>query len=1018
MPSQHDELDTNTDVWKKALNGSSNTRTTIPTSYSAYAAQGISQSISYQTLAAAYKSWVYIAVNKIANTVASLPLQLYAYKRGEKWLSGKMIKGNICNMQTKQDRSLYLKAQGIERVAIDTHPFHDLLLKPNPIDTRFTLWYTTMMKLELSGSIGWYLPKNSLGQPAEILVLPLTQTAQLRPIPDPVKIVSGFIYQDGNLKQIFEMDEIAWIRYPSPRSPYEGMSALKAQTYPYDIDDFIAKYQYYMFKNNATPGFALSTDQKLRKAQVDDLISQITSQWGGVTKAGKPMVLHSGLKEAGRTGQNSKDLEMGGVSQEAQDKMLAAYGVSAGKVGLVKDVNRANMEALDKTFNSETLKPRLMIVEEIIERDILPMYDDRLTLDFVLPGNEDKELMVAERKINLDSGYHSINEERELRGEEPAEWGEFPWFTINRVQTNEGTTPSEGSTKAGGLWTPKYWTQQRKSIYSKAFEQRIDINSKPFLAMMRKVFKRQLKDILSQLETEGKRFKDQTAGWSLGKVKQHLSQKTYTINSIALDFDEEVKLLIDKMLPLYQAAVEQAGQHRMESLTQIKAAEFTFEFSVDDPAVDSWIETHALDSAEEITTTTINQVKSVLRDGLGEGSTLTQIAQTLREKFKGWDTGRANNIAWTETHAADNFGDLESVKQSGLSDKLKKTWIPSGDEHVRDTHAAAGVAYAEGIPIEQDFDVGSDSMQAPGLGTEAKENINCVLPGTMVSGRITGALKAPYSGKAVEIETRSGYRLSVTVNHPIMTDHGFISADRLNKGDYVVSQREDIDGCSSWRNKDSQQAVSRVEDIFDSLKSKGTSRVHTPCAFDLDGDGEFINGDINIVMVPTPLSADSNRFGKVLLSDTDEPALPQFIDNSSLMLSGHSLIRPGTLSTGDNCTGVCASSPSSPSSTAHSSDSSGVITQTFPLQEFRFGLCASLDISRYESPTYSCSGYSKFLRELVFAHPTLIEFDEIVDVHVFDFSGHVYDLQSSVGYFNTNNILSRNCRCTQGYVKA
>jgi hypothetical protein len=50
---------------------------------------------TYQQIIACYRSWTYICVDKIAKTVAMLPMQLYAYKQGGKFISGHQVKAQL-----------------------------------------------------------------------------------------------------------------------------------------------------------------------------------------------------------------------------------------------------------------------------------------------------------------------------------------------------------------------------------------------------------------------------------------------------------------------------------------------------------------------------------------------------------------------------------------------------------------------------------------------------------------------------------------------------------------------------------------------------------------------------------------------------------------------------------------------------------------------------------------------------------------------------------------------------------
>jgi hypothetical protein len=48
---------------------------------------------------------------------------------------------------------------------------------------------------------------------------------------------------------------------------------------------------------------------------------------------------------------------------------------------------------------------------------------------------------------------------------------------------------------------------------------------------------------------------------------------------------------------------------------------------------------------------------------------------------------------------------------------------------------------------------------------------------------------------------------------------------------------------------------------------------------------------------------------------------------------------------------------------------------------------------------------------LLEAFTGLINLDEVIDVQIEAYSGHVYNLQTSTGWYIANNIISHNCRC-------
>jgi uncharacterized protein with gpF-like domain len=181
------------------------------------------------------------------------------------------------------------------------------------------------------------------------------------------------------------------------------------------------------------------------------------------------------------------------------------------------------------------------------------------------------------------------------------------------------------------------------------------------------------------------------------------------------------------MTPLVKSVMKDAGDDRLTMLHET-IKDFQLEFDVNDPRVMEWLGARMRMFSDEVTNTSFDDIAGILREGFAAGEPLSVISQTLREKFESWDQYRAPLIARTETIAGMNKADLEAVSQVGLEDALLKHWLTAGDEHVRDSHQKAGLDYADGIPVDEDFEVGitdKDTMESPGNGKVAGENINC-----------------------------------------------------------------------------------------------------------------------------------------------------------------------------------------------------------------------------------------------------------------------------------------------------
>jgi hypothetical protein len=64
---------------------------------------------------------------------------------------------------------------------------------------------------------------------------------------------------------------------------------------------------------------------------------------------------------------------------------------------------------------------------------------------------------------------------------------------------------------------------------------------------------------------------------------------------------------------------------------------------------------------------------------------------------------------------------------------------------------------------------------------------NCLVPGGSILGEgIVAESRRLYRGKVITLKTSRGNEITVTPNHPILTNRGFVEADRLVEGDKII----------------------------------------------------------------------------------------------------------------------------------------------------------------------------------------------------------------------------------------
>lgn len=680
---------------------------------------GYPSEFTWRELVASYTSWVFTSVDKISKTIAGAPKRLYSYKSKAtgKYIQCREIKSMLRSL-TGDDRRLYRKSVGknYEREEVLEHPLLDLLYAPNPVDTAGVFWQEIVCRLELAGSCGIVKRRGLLNVPASLWVLPTSENGEFKPIPDQKLVISGFVYQDGEVQERFTTDQAFWLRYPNPKNKFEGMSALKAQIYPYNIDYYLSKQQYKFFKNNAMVGHTFSTDKVLVQGQLDYLYDKIEEKFGGSANAYKTLILHSGLKADDPKNVTARDMMLDEVGKFAKDRMLSAYGINEGMVGLTENQNKANLDTSRENYIEECIRPRINLIVEAFERWLVPDFDDRLEFVVDLPEVQQRELNILERNANLDRQVTTVNEEREKIGMDAVDWGERPYIEFSKSQIPKGGVEKPAPAK-------RVENKSVKEIIWKKF----DLNTKKAMELFRvkavKMFEEQKKETLDKLVARGAVLKGNIAGWSRQRVKEWLSEHKEKIEGLAFNRKEWEKRTAELFTPVFKSVLKEAGLQRMEEFG--KARKDTYSFNLDTPSVAEWVGTKLSVFSKDVTGTTLDEVEAVLRTGFEEGQGLTDIANTLSEKFDSMEDYRALNIARTEAANTWNQGDLEGARQMGLEDTVQKYWI--NEPGARDTHEEAGATYNEdnAIDLDDDFEVGDDVMQVPGGGSLAEENCNC-----------------------------------------------------------------------------------------------------------------------------------------------------------------------------------------------------------------------------------------------------------------------------------------------------
>jgi hypothetical protein len=219
--------------------------------------------------------------------------------------------------------------------------------------------------------------------------------------------------------------------------------------------------------------------------------------------------------------------------------------------------------------------------------------------------------------------------------------------------------------------------------------------------------------------------------------------------------------------------------------------------------ISHWLRTKTAERVKDIDKATQTEIARVIRTGMDEGEGARAIARRLREEFDWMSDTRAEAIARTEGSMAVNHSQHELYQEAGIS---KRKWLATLDGRVRDAHAAANLDEAE---IDEPFIVGGEALMYPGdpAGTPGN-TINCFVDGQIKILTSTGykpirdiqvgdevlthrgqykrvvrlSRQPGYKGDVVQVRLSTGKRITVTPEHPILTDRGWVNAEDISTG--------------------------------------------------------------------------------------------------------------------------------------------------------------------------------------------------------------------------------------------
>lgn len=531
---------------------------------------------------------------------------------------------------------LYKGNERSERSQIAGHPILKLLDFANEFQTGQEVMELLSLHLDLAGKGYWYLPKNGLGIPAEVWVLPPHLVSI---VPSKEKFIAGYVYNLGSEKIPIGTDEVIRFPMPDPLDPYGGVGFAQAAAIELDSEIYSGKWNRNFFYNSARPDAALEFEGNLSEEQFETLRTQWASRHQGLNRAHKLAILEGGIKYR-QIQIAQKDMDFLNLRKQTRENLLFTFGMPLSVMGISENVNRANAEAGDYTFARWLIKPRLTRIKNKLNEQLLPMFPKakgvEIDFDEIVPETIEQKKGLAESGVK--AGWMTINEARKLNGLDPVPSGDVFLIPFNMMPTPANkpikpppvTPPTPKSIFTDGEKAERFW---------QGYIAKTENYERLLIKSLRNMFGEQEKEALKKKLTRNAVLIDRRKA------------KTQYVDAVTKILQDLVGHSVDDATDL----MEPEPEHRSKQPAQDEASR--------------WLKTRIGWAAEEVTEETARLLSVQLAEGFDAGEGVEAIGRRIRGVFDHCNRTRALKIARTETIMASNEGALYGYEQSGVVEK-------------------------------------------------------------------------------------------------------------------------------------------------------------------------------------------------------------------------------------------------------------------------------------------------------------------------------------------------------------
>lgn len=345
--------------------------------------------------------WVFVSTRAIASRIAGQ--DVFVGKVGTKPTGKKLYLPS------------HLKSIGDKLAPIENHEFLDALCDPNPIMVRWSLMYSTVASMLLTGRGHWWVSESD-------------SALQIWPIPshwiepgDPMR-GTWKLKPTGMEEHELPAEAIIPFAFVDPSNPFGAISPLQSQAAAVSTDEEIQMAQFRAFQNGVNPGLMIRVGKLpgmngdgqrpvLSDSQRQEITTAILKQYGGTGNRQNPIIVDGMIEGVEKLTTTPLEMDFLNSGNQTKSRILQAFGLNPIIVGEIEGANRASAVVAEQNF-CETLNPICELMSQTLTRWSRQWYGDKLTIWIDPCKPLDAEMKLNEWKTARANGDVTTNEFR------------------------------------------------------------------------------------------------------------------------------------------------------------------------------------------------------------------------------------------------------------------------------------------------------------------------------------------------------------------------------------------------------------------------------------------------------------------------------------------------------------------------------------------------------------------------------------------------------------------------------